>query len=91
VNGFPAGYISTSRMGSPGRKPTVSDNEILEIFCQQADPVLTTAEVAAELDIGHRGTFDRLRKLADEGTIEMKKVGDSGVVWWYPTALRNRY
>lgn len=71
-------------MGGPGRKPTVSDDEILDIFRQSSDPVLTTGEVAEKLDIGHRGTYDRLQKLANGGTLEMKKVGDSGAVWWDP-------
>jgi predicted transcriptional regulator len=69
-------------MGQPGRDPTVSDDEILDIFRQSSDPVLTTKEVADQLDIGHRGTYDRLQKLVEEGSIEMKKVGDSGAVWW---------
>ena len=77
-------------MGSPGRKPRVSDDDILDVFRQASDPVLTTAEVADRVDIGHRGTYDRLQKLADEGVLEMKKVGDSGAVWWYPSDFRNR-
>lgn len=77
-------------MGSPGRKPDVSDSDILEVFRQASDPVLTTAEVAENVDIGHRGTYDRLQKLRDEGVLEMKKVGESGAVWWHPNYLRNR-
>lgn len=76
-------------MGSPGRKPTVSDDDILRVFHQASDPVLTTREVADEINIGHRGTYDRLKKLVDEGSLKMKKVGDSGAVWWDPTALQN--
>ena len=75
-------------MGSPGRRPTVSDDDILSVFEQASDPVLTTQEVASEIDIGHRGTYDRLKKLADEDLLKMKKVGDSGAVWWYPSDLR---
>lgn len=76
-------------MGNPGRKPTVSDDDILEVFQQASDPVLTTAEVTAKIDIGHRGTYDRLQALADDGDLEMKKVGDSGAVWWLPSKIRN--
>jgi hypothetical protein len=75
-------------MPSPGRNPTVSDDDILKIFQESSDPVLTTSEVADELDIGHRGTFDRLERLVDDGDLEMKKVGQSGVVWWDPNSLR---
>lgn len=77
-------------MAGPGRKPTVSDEEILEVFEQASDPVLTTKEVAEEIGIGRRGAFDRLRKLADDGSIEMKKVGETGAVWWSPDALKNQ-
>ena len=74
-------------MAGPGRKPTVSDNEILEVFRQTSDPVLTTSEVAEQIDLGRRGTFDRLDRLAKEGEIKMKKVGESGAVWWSPEFL----
>lgn len=78
-------------MSGPGRKPTVSDEEILEVFSQASDPVLTTKEVADEVEISRRGAFDRLRSLADDGDLQMKKVGETGAVWWSPTALRDQY
>lgn len=71
-------------MSGPGRKPTVSDEEILDVFRNSSDPVLTTAEVADQISISQRGTFDRLDSLKDEGVIEMKKVGTTGAVWWFP-------
>jgi len=77
-------------MGGPGRKPTVSDEEIIDAFRESSDPVLTTAEVADKVDLGRRGTFDRLRKLANSGILEMKKVGDSGAVWWLSDQTNNR-
>ncbi len=73
-------------MPGPGRKPTVSDDEILDAFRQASDPVLTTSEVADEIGLGHRGTFDRLTQLADDDTLEIKKVGETAAVWWYPNA-----
>lgn len=75
----------------PGRKPTVSDEEIFEVFRTAEDPVLTTAEVAAEVDIGHRGVYQRLSRLTKEGYLESKKVGHSGSVWWHPESLREKY
>lgn len=78
-------------MTGPGRKPTVSDDEILQVFRNADDPVLTTIEVANGVDLGRRGTFDRLEQLADEGPLVMKKVGEKGAVWWYPAGLRDRY
>lgn len=75
----------------PGRKPTVTDEEIIGVFRTASDPVLTTAEVAEEVDIGHRGVYQRLSRLAKEGTLESKKVGQGGTVWWHSESLRERY
>lgn len=78
-------------MEGPGRKPTVSDSEILEVFEQASDPVLTTKEVADEIGIGRRGTYDRLQKLADDKEIQMKKVGETAAVWWSERVLQETY
>jgi len=75
-------------MPGPGREPTVSDEEILEVFRDASDPVLTTIEVAEAIGLGRRGTFDRLKQLSNEGEIQMKKVGKTGAVWWYPPIIK---
>ena len=59
----------------PGRRPEISDEEILFVFRRSSDPVLTTDEVASGLDITHRGVRDRLEKLEEEGLLSSKKVG----------------
>ena len=64
-----------------GRKETVSDEEILDIFADQSDPVLTTSEIADELDFTLTGARKRLYKLEEEGYIKYKKAGNSQV-WW---------
>ncbi|MFP9060945.1 winged helix-turn-helix domain-containing protein [Natrialbaceae archaeon A-chndr2] len=68
----------------PGRKPTITDEDILNVFRSSSDPVLTTSEVAAHFKITHRGVRDRLEKLEQKNKIENKKVGARGMVWWYP-------
>jgi predicted ArsR family transcriptional regulator len=68
----------------PGRTPEITDQEILNVFRSSSDPVLTTREVASEFEITHRGVRDRLEKLANEGTLESKKVGARAKVWWDP-------
>jgi predicted ArsR family transcriptional regulator len=68
----------------PGRDPEITDEEILDVFRLTSDPVLTTAEVASEFEITHRGIRDRLEKLESEGTLESKKVGARAIVWWDP-------
>jgi DNA-binding Lrp family transcriptional regulator len=74
-------------MAGPGRKPTVSDEEILDVFRETSDPVLTTSEVADGIGLSRRGTFERLNRLESEEVLEMKKVGETGAVWWYPNAI----
>lgn len=64
-----------------GRKPTVSDEEILEILREASDPVLSTAEVSAELPIGEKGTYRRLKELEEAGDVMSKEIGHS-LAWW---------
>lgn len=71
-------------MGEPGRRQTVSDQEILEVIKSSTDPVLTTREVAESIDMTRRGTLPRLQDLHDRGFVKRKKVGKSGLVWWIP-------
>ena len=68
----------------PGRKPTVSDDEILEIFRDSSDPVLTAPEIANLISISRRGILDRLKDLEANGVLRSKKVGGRRTVWWYP-------
>lgn len=67
-----------------GRKRRVSDDEILEVFQDTSDPVLTASEVASQLPLSRRGIYDRLQNLEDEGVLESKKVGGRTTVWWLP-------
>ncbi|TKX83111.1 hypothetical protein EXE43_25945 [Halorubrum sp. SS5] len=69
---------------SPGRKPTVSDEEILAVFEKAEDPVLMSDEVAESLPIGHRAVYNRLRSLEEQGFLQSKKTGARSTVWWYP-------
>jgi hypothetical protein len=69
---------------TPGRKPRVTDSELLAVFEQTDDPVLSTAEVADAVPIKRRGTLNRLQRLADEGELASKQVGGRNTVWWHP-------
>lgn len=68
----------------PGRKPQVSDQEILQVFQDADDPVLIASEVAEHLPIGRRGVYNRLKSLEEEDLLRSKKVGGRSTVWWYP-------
>ncbi|TYL35841.1 PAS domain-containing sensor histidine kinase [Natronococcus pandeyae] len=46
---------------------------------------MTTTEVAEQLDLGRRSTYERLERLVDHDRLETKKVGGNGRVWWQPS------
>ncbi|WP_198664721.1 hypothetical protein, partial [Halorubrum sp. 48-1-W] len=65
-----------------GRKPRVSDRDLLDVFRSTADPVLSTAEVADAVPIKRRGVLNRLRDLEDAGELASKQIGGRNTVWW---------
>lgn len=65
-----------------GRKPRVTDADLLDVFRETADPVLSTAEVSDALPIKRRGTLNRLRALEDAGELDSKQIGGRNTVWW---------
>lgn len=71
-------------MGESGRKPKVTDEEMLAIFKETDERVLSTAEVSDELPITRRATLDRLTSLAEDGRVESKSIGQRNRVWWVP-------
>lgn len=68
-----------------GRRPRVSDEEILDAVRRVDTPVATTAMVAEALPIGRRGVLNRLTDLHDAGRLESMNVGAHGKIWWIPT------
>jgi len=68
----------------PGPDPTVSDEQILELFGESVDPVLTASEIADQVDLTRRNVLNRLKDLESEGSLKSKKVGGRSTVWWLP-------
>lgn len=66
----------------PGPKPTVTDEEILSLFRETDDPVLSTAEVTEHVSLKRRSVYDRLTQLAEEGHLKQKEIGGRNTVWW---------
>lgn len=71
-----------SEQSKPGRKPRVTDEEVLAVLRENDDPVLSTAEVADELPIKRRATLTRLQRLAENGVLARKQTGGRNTVWW---------
>ncbi|WP_255171403.1 bacterio-opsin activator domain-containing protein [Natrononativus amylolyticus] len=66
-------------MSSDSLTPALRETRAL--FAKAGIP-LTTTEVAADLDLGRRSTYERLERLVERGELETKKVGSSARVWW---------
>jgi hypothetical protein len=66
----------------PGPTPRISDEEILAVFRDTEDPVLSTAEVTEQIPLKRRATYNRIRSLADEDRLKSKKIGGRNTVWW---------
>jgi len=66
----------------PGPKPTVTDEEIIALFRETDDPVLSTADVTEHVALKRRSVYDRLTKLADKGRLKRKEIGGRNTVWW---------
>ncbi|MDG5821500.1 bacterio-opsin activator domain-containing protein [Natronococcus sp. A-GB7] len=67
------------------RSASLSDalRETLAVFDESGEP-RTTPEVAEQLDLGRRSTYDRLDRLVERDCLETKKVGANARVWWRP-------
>ena len=68
----------------PGRKPRATDDEILQLFRETDDPVLSTAEVTDQLPVKRSATYKRLSALRDDGHLTGKDIGGRNTVWWIP-------
>lgn len=65
-----------------GRPQSVTDEQIIRYLRESGEHVLTTAEVADEVDVSRRTALRRLTALADDGRIERKDIDDRRTVWW---------
>lgn len=74
--------VDMSDNSKPGPKPSVTDEEILNLFRETSDPVLSTAEVAEQLPLERRSVYDRLVSLRDDGRLASKQIGGRNTVWW---------
>lgn len=60
----------------------MSDDELISVFADTDDPVLTASEIADQVAIGKRAVLNRLDALHEQGTVESKEVGARARVWW---------
>lgn len=66
----------------PGKSSRIRDYEILELFSDSTDPVLSTTEVAELLSLTNPGAKHRLENLERNGYLQSKKAGNA-IIWWH--------
>jgi Fe2+ or Zn2+ uptake regulation protein len=69
----------------PGPDPSVTDDELLQIFRDHPDPVLSTREVTEQVPLKRRAVYNRLSALQESGKLRGKKVGGRSTIYWLPT------
>jgi predicted ArsR family transcriptional regulator len=67
------------------RTPDATLDDVLSVFEQSDDPVLTASEVADYLDVSRRTALRKLQELEEQGEVGRKEVGSRAVVWWEKT------
>ena len=74
-------------MAKPGPAPTVTPEDILDVFAARDDPTepLTAPEIADALGCSRSTALDKLHRLCERGDIASKKVGGRSRVWWVPS------
>jgi len=75
-------------MPGPGRKPTVSDVDILREFALCPDPFMHATEVAEAIDLSRQGAHKRLDQLQEDGYLDSKMTGGTRN-WWLTDEGRN--
>lgn len=68
-----------------------TDVKYLEALIGHPDPVMTSTEVADELDISQQAAYDKLKQLSDRDLVRSKKTGSRSRVWWVTTQGRDHY
>jgi predicted transcriptional regulator len=74
-----------------GRRPTISDEEILAHIRDAPAPFLFSTELAELIDMSQQGAFSRLQDLEQAGLVCGKTSPGGGArAWWLSTAGHSR-
>ena len=68
-----------------GRFTGHTGDDVLDALRAHHEPVATTSDLAATLDVTSEAVRYHLKDLHDAGRVQRKRAGASAVVWW-PTA-----
>lgn len=70
---------------------TESEQRYMSAVARSPDPVVTTTEIAEELDLTQQAVYNAFQNLESKGLIQSKKVGSRSKVWWLTVQGRSVY
>lgn len=65
-----------------GKPPTVDARRVMEAIALHPEPVVTARDINEKIGLKPDGARERLKALADDGYLEMKRPGGSALVFW---------
>jgi predicted transcriptional regulator len=68
-----------------------SETQYLSAVARHPDPVVTTTEIAEELNLTQQAVYNAFQNLESEGLMQSKKVGSRSKVWWLSIQGRSVY
>ena len=66
----------------------VSDDEIISLFREAEDPILTAGDVSEAVGVTRQAINSRLHRLNSEGRLEAREVGARARIWWLSDSER---
>lgn len=66
----------------PGRNPQVSPEEVMKAIAMHPEPVVTASDINEEIGLSRDGARERLKSLAEDGYLDVKRPGSSALVFW---------
>lgn len=68
-----------------------SDEKYIIAVATHPDPVVTTGEIADELNVSTQAVYSKFVEFVEDGLMESKKTGGRAKVWWLSTDGREAY
>jgi len=65
-----------------GRNPEVSPQEVMKAIAMHPEPVVTASDIHEQIGLSQDGARERLKALADDGYLGVKRPGSSALVFW---------
>jgi len=65
-----------------GRPPSVDTAVVVKAIALHPEPVVTASDINEEIGLSEAGSRERLKSLAEDGVLGIKRPGGSALVFW---------